>query len=334
MIEKRSSAELLRLEALLARQEWTVRRAFAEFLADAKSDATIRQVRALIEAGRIEEALRITDQYVIRFGTVVPQIFTASATAEIVSLIERLTGPLSRVALSFDPSNPRAAAAMRVARLDLIREFTDAQRNATRIALTNAFQTGQGSREAARAFRDSIGLTGRQEQTVRNYRRLLETGSREALARDLRDRRFDATVRSAVDRREPLNQAQIDRMVTRYRERMLAFRAENIARTEGGLAAAIGRREAMVQMMEMAGIPDNMIERTWRVTRDGRQRESHDHMQVSVVRGMNTPFITGAGVAILYPHDPNVPASERANCRCVEVFAVKREQTQLVPEAA
>ena len=78
-----------------------------------------------------------------------------------------------------------------------------------------------------------------------NFRVGLETGDRTILERALRDRRFDATVERALRGEGKLSKDQIDRMAGRYRERMLKYRAETIARTESMTSIHAGSYEAI-----------------------------------------------------------------------------------------
>ena len=63
-----------------------------------------------------------------------------------------------------------------------------------------------------------------------------------ALTYDLRDHRFDATIRRAQREVVPLSQDRIEKMLGRYRERFIKYRAEVIARTES--SAGGPRRES------------------------------------------------------------------------------------------
>jgi len=311
MIAK-SAADLARLEALLAKQERAVQQAFLEFVRSATSDAVMAEVTALLEAGDIEGALSIVDSYIRRMGGVIPQMWQAIGQAEAVALGPQLQAILPAVGIGFDPTNPRAAALMRSAMLEFIVEFTDAQRTATRNALTDAMMTGEGRIATARAFRGSIGLTQTQLAAVANYERLLRAGSREALQRDLRDRRFDPTVERAIGG-EPLTQDQINRMVERYRARYLAYRSETIARTEGVKAVSQARLESFQQTLDAAGLGPEASERTWHTTMDGRERLTHAAMN-GQVRPMGAPFASPSGARLMFPGDPSAPADEVVNC--------------------
>ena len=150
-----------------------------------------------------------------------------------------------------------------------------------------------------------------------NYRRLLgrvSEGDSEALTRQLRDRRFDPTVRRAVAAREPLSQAQIDRMVERYRARYVKYRAEVIGRTEALRAVHAGNDEAYRQAIDGGAIDLDELQRTWVTARDERVRPTH-RVAGGQVRGINEPFIVG-GAQLRYPGDPRGPAKETIQCRC------------------
>ena len=63
--------------------------------------------------------------------------------------------------------------------------------------------------------------------------------------RKLRDARFDSMIRRAIEKGEPLNQTDIERILARYSDRLLRFRGEVIARSEALAAFNTGRDLAM-----------------------------------------------------------------------------------------
>jgi hypothetical protein len=320
-VEKKiNSAEVERLEKLLDRLERRWRVVFQEFIDRATSDEVIRRVANLIERGRQMEAIEIVDQLVVKMSnSVIPPSFTLVATTKVEELQEQLLRLRPMVSVSFDPTNAAAVAIQQKQQLEFITNFTEGQREATNAALVNAFEVGKNPLATANYFKGSIGLTPKQLKAVENYRRLLQEGSMEALGRDIRDRRFDVSTRAAFERGEPLSAEQIEKMVERYRVRYIKYRADVIARTESGRTLNEANREAFRQTVAMAGFEDNQIKRSWVHTRDQRTRWSHSHMRVGVVAGMNTPFVTGAGVTILHPNAPDAPVEEIAQCRCVEI---------------
>lgn len=226
------------------------------------------------------------------------------------------------ITVAFDQTNERAVREMRSNSLRMVSNFSREQRIVTRQALTDAVARGLNPRQSARAFRDSLGLTQRQWRAVQNFRRLLEQGSAEALTRQLRDRRFDSTVRNAVSTGQPLSAQQVDRMVTRYIERQLKFRSEVIARTESLRAVHAGSQELYQQAIEAGTLRADELFRTWVTARDERVRDFATGAQTSHVtmdgqqRGVTEPFTSGAGNSLRFPGDPEAPGLDTIQCRC------------------
>jgi hypothetical protein len=253
-------------------------------------------------------------------SSIIPAVFAAVGAETIPELAAAINR--SAVGLRFDPGNPRAAEIMQQNRLSFVSEFTTKQREATRQALTRGLQAGAGPRQVAATFRGSIGLTATQEAAVANYRALLEMNSRQALDRGLRDRRFDRTVSRAAAGGAALSNDQIDRMVKRYRERYLAYRAETIARTESVKATSLARQEALNQLVGDSGIDPDRIIRVWNTTQDKRTRDAHAVMDGQEV-GAEEPFIDGDGNELMFPGDPEADISTVVNCRCTFSVRIK-----------
>jgi hypothetical protein len=331
---KAIDVERERLESLLAKQESRVRVAFAQFVASATDEALIKRAADLIGQGDIEGALSLLDSHIVRLSSTLPAAYTAAATSEANALAPSLAQIAPTVSISFDPTNARAAMAMRANTLAFIVAFTAKQRAATRQAISAGFVDGAGTLDVARAFRDSIGLTPNQEAAVRSYRAALVANSKSALDRALRDRRFDRTVARAADTGEPLTPEQIDNMVSRYRARSLASRAETIARTEMVKTVAQGQEEGFRQNAEAAGVPDAAVDKAWNTTEDGRERDTHHEMNGQVV-GLNEAFQSPSGATLRYPGDPDAPAEEVINCRCSRTFRINSARlAELVRQAA
>lgn len=322
-IAKALDDELARLDGLLSRQEAVVRRAFADFVATVKSEEVVRAAADLLEANDINGALDMVDGFVAKMGTTIPQVYIAVGQAEAVAMAPQIAALNPLVGVTFDPTNPRAAALLREAGLTFIRGFSDEQRAATQQALSRALLNGGGIQDMVRAFRDSLGLTRAQEAAVQHFADLLTESNAEALQRTLRDRRFDPTVRRASrPGAEPLTQDQVQRMVDAYRRRYLAYRGETIARTESLTAVARARRETFRQQLDALGLRPDEAERVWRSVHDARTRWTHRDMD-GQRRGMDEPYKSPSGATLMFPGDPAAPAEERVNCRCVETFRIK-----------
>lgn len=312
-----------RLDELISQQEASIRAAFRQFVQTVGGEGPVFDaVMAKLEARDTDGALKIVESYIASMANVLPAVAVSVGIATAAELAELI--PESAVGISFDPSHPRAAEIIRDNRARFVREFSDQQRKATLQALAEAYREGLGTQQTARLFRESIGLTQQQQAAVRNYRRLLERGSRDALNRANRDRRFDRSVQAAAEGRRQLTPEQIDRMTQRYQQRTLMMRSETIARTEGIRATSEAREETLEQMLEATGLERDRVERVWNPTRDKRTRDFHASM-AGQKRPLGTPFKDGHGNLLLYPGDPKAPASTTINCRCALTFSVRQD---------
>jgi uncharacterized protein with gpF-like domain len=316
---KSIASERSRVARLLINQSAKVRQAVNQYVKGLTSESMIRRVADTLESDGPAAVLDLIDAHVIPLADSINSGFAGIGAHEVGNLAA-LVGTAS-ASISFDPASPRAAARMAQNKLNFVTNFTQQQRNTTRTALQSALDTGAGPREAARAFRDSIGLTDSQMAAVDSYRTLLEDGNADALDRALRDRRFDRTVDNAIANDEPLTQSQIDMMVGRYRDRYLALRADTIARTETMRVLNEARQEAVDQVVEDTGIEPSRVTRTWVATLDDRTRDTHAEMDGQIV-GMDEPFVSPSGATLMYPGDPDAPPEEVINCRCVVAINV------------
>lgn len=305
-----------RVERLLAGMESKVGASFRRFLDGVRDSSTMERIAALLEAGDVQAALAITRAYVVQMSSFIPSVFAAVGDHEVEAMtlaMMRTGGPYTAVA--FDPSYPRAAELIRAEKLSFITAFDGQQRDAVRQALDRSLLEGKGAIDTARAFRDAIGLTPGQEQAVANYRHLLVSNSREALSRDLRDRRSDGKLERAINEGVPLSDADIDRMVDGYRNRYLEYRAETITRTEATRATNLARQEAVAQQIAATQMPPERIRRRWQSVSDGRTRDAHAEMDEQTV-AYDEPFTDGDGNQLMFPGDPSAPPATTINCRC------------------
>jgi len=299
-----------RLLALMAKTEPRFSRRFVEVVRTIKSQWTLSQIEGLLEVGQAETALQVAEMAAVPLGRTWGDVYILSGdeTAAYV-------GDALDIVVNFDAVNSRALLSTQTNQLRLVREFGRQQRAATREALVDGMRRGLNPRDTARAFRHSIGLTERQVRAVGNYRRLLETNSRGALARQLRDRRFDPSITRATRTGVPLSPEKVNMMVDRYRLRYLKYRAETIARTESLRAVHAGSEELYAQAIDNGTLRADELTRQWVTARDERVRGSHIAMNEQR-QPVGQPFISGDGHMLLYPGDPNAPGSESIQCRC------------------
>ncbi len=300
-----------RLLGLIARAEPRLRRALLQAVTVAVGTHTLDELEVLIVAGLFDRALEQAIQAgIINLADEATAVFVTAGQ----STSTFLAGALE-ITVSFDQVNQRAVTIMQGERLRLIREFAAEQRRATRSALVEGIREGLNPRDQARNFRNSIGLTERQEGSVRNFRRLLSEGNTEATTRSLRDRRFDRTIRRAIREGRPLTEVELDRMTDAYRRRALRHRSEVIARTESLRAVHQANDEAYDQAIESGDLREDQLVRTWHTARDPRVRDSHSPMN-GQRRRKNEPFVSGAGSQLRYPGDSSASSRETVQCRC------------------
>jgi len=300
-----------RIRRLTASWEPRFREEFLAVVDELRTQVPMRDLEDLLARGRFEDAVGELRRASERLGAVWVDAFIGAGAATAGFLGQGLA--IAHV--SFGATAPRAATLMRQNALRIADALTESGRASARAAITRGLATGANPREVARAFRDSIGLTDAQAAAVENYRRMLQEGDGDALRRELRDARSDRSVRRAMADGEPLPQAQVDQMVERYRQNMLAARADAIAQDEALGAVNEGSAEAYAQLQDAGDLGGFDVVRTWHTTGDGRVRDSHAGME-GQQRPLGVPFTTGAGYQIMHPHDSSAPASEVVNCRC------------------
>lgn len=205
-------------------------------------------------------------------------------------------------------------------RYDRVREITDAQRKNIRQIIATATNTADPPAVIARKIRDIVGLTAGQARIVQNYRMQLETNDPRSLTYSLRDKRFDRTVKKALEEKKPLGAEQVDKLVDAYQRRFIAHRAMTIARTESLRAANNGHVQAVQYWLD--DHPEYTVAKTWIATEDDRTRPDHRALHRQTVIGMKTPFTCESGEQILWPHDPKAAAKEVINCRCTTMLAL------------
>lgn len=300
-----------RIRAIIERVQPKIRRRFLEVIQWLRGGTSLRLLADLLEAGRIDEIFGVRlERAASRFAAEVVDGYIHAAEATAANLGEDLG-----TFVSFDQTNERAVAAMQRNRLDMIREFSDEQRAVIRQVHTRGLELGLNPRTVAREMRASIGLTQRQEAAVANFRRMLRNLDGEALTRALRDKRFDRTIERAIADHRPLTKAQIDTMVERYHQRYIKYRSEVIGRTEGLRVTHEGNDELFRQAIDAGDVDEDQLVNTWHAGRPPRTRDWHASMN-GQEQPFGMPFISGQGNSLMYPCDPDAPASETVQCRC------------------
>lgn len=102
-------------------------------------------------------------------------------------------------------------------------------------------------------------------------------------------------------------------------------RARTVARTETVGAYNGGLHDAFAMIVE--NDPGTEYVHRWLATEDARTRP--DHVEADgQVQPWGHPYLVG-GFRMMHPHDPDAPAREVVNCRCVELLEIKNEATKM-----
>ena len=296
-VEKLSGPAALRLltDAAL-RAEGRISRSFLQDLENMRGRISANELRDLIRRGDSPEIIRrlVADDLEgypeLRRAITEAVQEGARMAAEGQGTYEHVNGQVYE--MQFDATNPEVYDYARQIGSTRIREISLEQREAIRQTLSSAVQRGQNPWATARELKDQIGLTTRQRLAVLNYREALEQMDRSALERELRDRRFDPTVRAALASGKPLSTAQVRRLVARYEERYRAY-------------------------IRQGRVDRERVRRYWFASPDDRTRLAH-----ATIPGMNEngvgaeePFKSILG-PIMFPGDPEAVAANVINCRC------------------
>ena len=311
------------IEELLATIEPKFRKAFEVGLASMPESISISGIEDSIARGDFNAAIGLINEAIVATAFIEFQREIQNAVQAGGDLASRWA-KADKIVFSLNVTESNTARFINSYQADKIREITEDFQNVLGESIRNGINEGLGPREIARNFKDNIGLTTRQEQSIRNYERLLREADSGALDRALRDRRFDRSVAESIAGRKQLTEDQIQRMVGRYRERYLKYRAETIARTEAVRLVSVGQTRFWESLVEEGRVQQEAIYKKWIVTQDGRLRESHASIPRLNPDGvpMNGSFLSTLGY-IRFPGDPAAPAANSINCRCAIFYKVR-----------
>lgn len=184
-------------------------------------------------------------------------------------------------------------------------------------AVEDGLRRGVNPRQVARELHGILGLAGNQEQEVLNFEQALRHGDLRALTYELRDKRFDRTLRKALGTNGGgLGDAQIGKMVAAYRKAKVAWQAETMTRTVTLNAQRQAQQLAWQQAVDDGRVrPDDLII-TWHTRMDGRERPGHAAMHLTTRRWGEPWDVPNAG-------PERYPGEGEFNCRCRESYTLR-----------
>ncbi|MCS3467089.1 hypothetical protein M2401_000810 [Pseudomonas sp. JUb42] len=187
---------------------------------------------------------------------------------------------------------------------------------------------GRLSKQTGRRVGGMIGVSGTAAEAIEKARLQLGSGDpamlKAYLQRIARDRRFDGAVQAAILGGEPVPKEVLDKALGAYAEKLLAVQAQTIAQTAVAEAYNKGREEGWKQLTDRSNGLYTYI-KTWRTRMDGKERRTHGAMNGQKVE-KDQPFHSPSGAMLMFPCDSSLgaPLSERARCRCVAEYSLKK----------
>lgn len=304
-----------RIESIRYKQERKIIQQFGVFVLRSTVPDIIQRVEELALTYQLEPILGLIDGYIEQFSNVLADVFIDTAQHETDVFLNKF-GVITKTA-QFDVTQREVNEFLTTSRTNFIRNLTRQQRSAIQQAVFTGIQQGKSPQQIARSFEHAIGLTPQQERMVASYANALEQGNRAALTRELRDQRYDERVLTAIEENDHIPIKTMDRMIGAYARNLRHHRALMIAQTESLRMVSRARDAAIKQAATVAGVDRSAGTKTWNTILDGRERESHHHMDGQTV-GIDEPFVSPSGARLLYPGDTSMgaPASEIINCRC------------------
>lgn len=338
------------IQAVLAKLEPAVYRAFLAAIARIRSQVRIGDLVAAIRAGNVQAAMDTLRLDRTQFGALDRAISEAQYQGAIMAetQLQRLRlvpQPFGTVgAFGYDARHPRAEELARTQAGNLIQGIIDDQKDAIRKALTAGIQSGTGPMEVARDIVGRInratgqrtggivGLTSQMTDWVISAEDELASTDpaklRNYLTRERRDGRFDRAVKTAIQTGKPVPREIATKALMHYKNGLLQLRGERISRTEAITGLRAGRHEGYQQLVDSGKIRADQVIKTWRAVSDGRTRHDHQILNGETVKGLGALFVSPHG-AMEYPGDSSHGADPAAfvNCRCFMSYQIDRRGT-------
>lgn len=256
-------------------------------------------------------------------------LFQSGAVDQVRDLM--LTAPKAyrRRSYTFDRNKQNAVEILRRDGAMMVREVVEGTKEAIRLVMLDGVENrrtpkqialdlaGRLNRATGRREGGIIGLTARQAQYVMSVREKLENLDMDYFKHTKRFKASDSVVRRHMKEGKPIPKADIERLVRRYADGLLKYRAETIAATETKSAYEMGRFEGFEQMVDTLGVPSRALKLAWIALPGDKTRDSHCHLHGrTVVPG--APFTTIHGNRMRFPGDTAYGAGpeDRINCRC------------------
>ena len=325
----RQSAQQRQINALLARLEPDVARAFEDAIQAARRQVDMAALIDALDRGDLGAAIRLLQLpqgVLFPLDEAVRQAYIEGGRMVAVAAPSALIG--------FNGGTPRAVAWLAEVSSTQIQGIWDDTLEAVRSALVAGREQGMGSRSIARMIVGTrrgaqrvggiLGLTTQQADSIMSARAKLASGDpaqmREYFALKLRDRRYDAQIKKAIADGKPITGAQLDKILDAHKSKALAYRGKVIAKNETFQSLEAGRREAIAQALENPDVEG--ASKRWQHNLSQEPRLDHVAMSGTVV-DFAADFVFPDGTRMQHAHDPAGGAEHNLGCRCITVYRIR-----------
>lgn len=321
-----------------------IQEAFLRAMQGAVDRAMLDEMVAAIEAGDVERlfaASGYSPAVLIPVLDRIEQTYRAAGEDTVSTWPRRIVTPGGTTVVPiFNIRNPVVEQELRQNSSEFITRISEEARENVRQVMQDGMARGENPRKVAldivgridpstgKRTGGVIGLSNQQERWAASAQRYLTTLDNQYFTLGLRDKRFDPTVRKAIESGKPLPADVVSKLTTAYKQRALRYRGEMIGRTEA--LHAIQRAEWLAHQAEIdaGNLVRQQVKKWWADSHDGRTRHTHRQLGVKYNRDrpidMDEPFISPSGSRMMHPGDSSLGASpaELILCRCGAQYEV------------
>lgn len=326
----RLTAQQREVERLLAGLEPRVAEAFRQAIEASWRNIDYAALIEALERGDIPLAMAI-----IQPPPAVWFVLTEAIRAAYIEGGNMVARAAPRAVLGFGGDTPEAQAWLRDLSSTRIQGIQADTLDAVRQVLVEGRRQGMSSRQIAtmivgrrvgnRREGGILGLTAQIADSIMAGRAKLASGDAALMAEylelKLRDRRFDRTIRKAIQEGRAITGRELDNILDAHKSKALAYRGSVIAKSETFSALEAGRREAVRQALLNPEVAS--ASKRWQHNLSREPRLHHIFLGAAPARDFNEPFVMEGGVLMQYAHDPAGGPENNANCRCITVYRIR-----------
>lgn len=339
MARKPTISQQRQIEALISKLQPELEAAFREGMQKALRAVDVKAFVQALDANDLEAALRLVQLDPSHFTALLEIQRAGFITAGSIAA-DNLPAAISG-AFSFNGRHPEAERIIARLGADLITNVTGpAMREAARDAILAGLASNTPKRQImqqlvgarSRVTGERIGgILGLDQPRIARADRVRAILSDPEQIADYfkpdgsprfvtTNRRFDPMIRRAIKEGRALPPADLERVTTQHKARLLADRGKAIALNESFTAQAMGRNEAYRQLIAKGDVIS--VEKRWQHASLNDPRPDHIRLNGETV-AFDQAFMMDDGTALQYPHDPAGGARHSLGCRCSVIYIPK-----------